>query len=136
MCRPGRRLSLPSLVHAELAATGPVTAPMPLWQELIMRMLMHVHLPHEPFNTFVRDGTAGNKLQAILGEQKPEAVYFSEQHGTRSIMLVVDLESSSQIPFFGEPWFLTFEADCEFRVAMTPEDLGAAGLDGLGAKWG
>jgi len=101
-----------------------------------MRMLMHVHLPHEPFNSLVRDGTVGAKLQAILGGLKPGAVYFSGQHGTRSATLVVNVENASQIPFYAEPWFLTFEADCEFRVAMTPEDLGTAGLDGLGEKWG
>jgi len=34
-----------------------------------------------------------------------------------------------------EPWFLTFNAHVEFRVAMTPEDLGRANLDALGKKW-
>jgi hypothetical protein len=28
-----------------------------------------------------------------------------------------------------------YEADCEFRIAMSPEDLGKAGLDELGKKW-
>lgn len=39
-----------------------------------MRMLLHVKLPHEQFNAAVRDGTAGNKLNRILEETKPEAV--------------------------------------------------------------
>ncbi len=34
-----------------------------------------------------------------------------------------------------EPWFLTFNADCEFRIAMTPEDLAKVGLEELGKKW-
>jgi len=41
------------------------------------------------------------------------------------------------IPFSGGvPFFLNFNADCEFRIAMSPEDLGKAGLDELGKKWG
>jgi hypothetical protein len=29
-----------------------------------------------------------------------------------------------------------FIADCEFRIAMSPEDLGKTSLDELGKKWG
>jgi hypothetical protein len=46
------------------------------------------------------------------------------------------MENASQVPTFAEPWFLTFNARVEFKVAMTPEDLGRAGLDALGKKWG
>jgi len=37
--------------------------------------------------------------------------------------------------FFVNPIFLNFNADCEFRIAMSPEDLGKANLDELGKKW-
>jgi len=30
---------------------------------------------------------------------------------------------------------INFNADCEFKIAMSPEDLGNAGLDELGKKW-
>jgi hypothetical protein len=46
------------------------------------------------------------------------------------------VDDSSRIPFFAEPFFLNFNADCEFRIAMSPEDLGKASLDELGEKWG
>jgi|SRR6516162_5887096 hypothetical protein len=100
-----------------------------------MRMLLNVKLPHETFNAAVRDGSAGKKLKRILDELKPEAVYFTEQEGHRGATLVINLEDPSKIPAFAEPWFLLFDADCEFRVAMTPEDLGKAGLDAIGRKW-
>lgn len=101
-----------------------------------MRMIMDVHLPLEPFNSAVRDGTVGETLQAIMEAMKPEAAYFSERHGQRGGLFIVDVESPSDIPRFAEPWFLTFEAEVEFRVCMTPEDLGRAGLDALGQEWG
>ena len=100
-----------------------------------MRMLLNVIIPHEPFNTAVREGTAGDTMQRILEEIQPEAVYFTEQDGSRAATLVVNVESASQVPSLAEPWFLNFEADCEFRIAMTPEDLGNAGLEELGEKW-
>ena len=98
-------------------------------------MLLHVKIPHEPFNTLVKNGTAGTKMQRILQEQKPEAVYFTEYDGHRSGILIINLDDPSRVPFFAEPWFITFNADCEFRIVMAPEDLAKAGLEALGKKW-
>jgi len=100
-----------------------------------MRMLLNVRIPHEPFNAAVRDGTAGKKLSHILEETKPEAAYFTEQNGQRGAVLIVKVDDPSKVPMFAEPWFLTFNADVEFRIVMTPEDLKKAGLDDLGKKW-
>jgi hypothetical protein len=41
-----------------------------------MRMLLNISFPHEPFNTAVRNGTAGQKLGRIIDETKPEAIYL------------------------------------------------------------
>jgi hypothetical protein len=101
-----------------------------------MRMLLNVTLPHEPFNTAVREGTAGAIMDKILEETRPEAVYFTEQDGRRSAILIVNLESPSQVPALAEPWFLNFNADVKIRIVMSPEDLQSAGLDELGKKWG
>jgi hypothetical protein len=101
-----------------------------------MRMLLDVIFPHEPFNTLVRKGTAGATIGKILDAIKPESVYFTEQDGHRGAVMVVDMKEPSQIPALAEPWFLHFQADCKFRVAMTPDDLKRAGLDELGKKWG
>lgn len=100
-----------------------------------MRMLLHVRIPHEKFNAAVRDGSAGSKINRILEETKPEAVYFTEYHGQRGAVMVVDVTDASKIPFYAEPWFLTFDADVELHAMMTPDDLKRAGLDALGKKW-
>jgi hypothetical protein len=100
-----------------------------------MRMLLHAKIPHEPFNTAVKDGTVGEKMKRILDELKPEAVYFTEYQGRRGAIMIVNLDDPSKVPAFAEPWFLTFNADCEFHIAMTPADLAKAGLDALGKKW-
>jgi hypothetical protein len=98
-------------------------------------MMLTAHIPHEPFNSLVRDGSAGKQLQEIVAATKPEAVYFTEQNGLRCAVLIVNVDSASAVPALVEPWFLKFEADCEVRIVMTPEDLAKAGLESLGAKW-
>jgi hypothetical protein len=100
-----------------------------------MRMLLQVRIPHEDFNEAVRDGSAGKKLKKILDEIKAEAVYFTEYDGWRGAIMIVNVNDPSEVPKFAEPWFLSFNADCEFHIAMTPEDLGRAGLEQLGKKW-
>jgi hypothetical protein len=100
-----------------------------------MRMLMNVTIPHHTFNAAVKDGTASAKLNKILAAIKPEAVYFTEQNGKRGAVLVVNLPDDSQVPALAEPWFLTFEAEVEIRIAMTPEDLKHSGIDGMGKTW-
>jgi hypothetical protein len=101
-----------------------------------MRILLHITIPNEPFNTFVRDGTAGQKIGRIVDEVKPEAIYFTEKDGGRGVVMIVEMSDPSMIPALAEPWFLTFDAQVEFRVAMTPADLQKAGLDEMGKKWG
>jgi len=49
--------------------------------------------------------------------------------------LVVNVKDPSEVPMLAEPWFLTFNAEVEFRIAMTPEDLARANLGALGKKW-
>jgi hypothetical protein len=100
-----------------------------------MRILLQVEFPLEPFNQAVKDGTVGQKIRRILEDTKPEAVYFTEQNGLRSAILIVDLTNPSQVPALAEPWFLTFNAKVQIRVAMTPADLEKSGLEALGRKW-
>ena len=100
-----------------------------------MRMLMHVKMPHEPFNTAVRKGTVGETIQRILAEIKPEATYFTNYDGQRGAILIVDVLDPSKIPALAEPFFLSFNADVQAHIVMSPDDLGKAGLDAIGKKW-
>lgn len=101
-----------------------------------MRMLIDLDLPVEPFNSYVRDGTAGEILGRILDDLRPEAAYFTEQGGQRGGILIVDVASPSDVPGIAEPFFLKFNAEVRFHVCMTPEDLAKAGLEELGKRWG
>ena len=100
-----------------------------------MRMMMQIKLPLEPFNSAIRDGSVEKKMQKILEANRPEAAYFTAQEGCRGGILIVNVNDPSEIPSLAEPWFLTFNAQVEFHIAMTPDDLGRAGLGALGKKW-
>ena len=100
-----------------------------------MRMLVQVKIPHKEFNAAVKNGSAGEKLKRILDDTKPEAVYFTEYNGQRGAIMIVNLDDPSKVPSLAEPWFMAFNADVEFHIVMSPEDLGRAGLDELGKKW-
>jgi hypothetical protein len=100
-----------------------------------MRMIMQVQFPIEPFNTLVKNGSIGAKMKQILDATKPEHAWFSERNGKRGGIMIVNLDSPSDVPRLAEPWFLTLNAEVEFRVAMTPEDLGRSGLDSMGKTW-
>jgi hypothetical protein len=98
-------------------------------------MLLHARIPHEEFNVAVRDGSVGRKMKQILEEIKAEAVYFTEYDGRRGAIMIINIKDPSEVPKFAEPWFLSFNADVQFHIAMTPEDLGRAGLEEIGKKW-
>ncbi len=100
-----------------------------------MRMMLTAIMPNEPFNTLVRENKVGALIGRVLQDLKPEAVYFTEEHGKRAMVLIIDVTEPSKFPAFAEPFFLQFDAECRFRMVMTEADLAAAGLDTLAKKW-
>jgi len=100
-----------------------------------MKMLVNITFPIEPFNSMVRNGTAGDILGRVLEDVKPESIFFTELDGHRGAVMTVDVSDASAIPSIVEPWFLSFEANCEFKIAMTPDDLMKADLAKLGEKY-
>ena len=100
-----------------------------------MRMLVEVRFPHDVFNEAVKDGSVGKTIGSILDELKPEAVYFTELYGQRGCIMIIELADPAKIPSIAEPFFLLFNADVEFHVMMSPDDLKRAGLEELGKKW-
>lgn len=100
-----------------------------------MRFLLKVTPNVEVFSTYVKDGSAMQKMQSALAEVKPEAAYFLEMNGYRTALLIVNMDDVSQIPALAEPWFLQFDAEVEIHPVMLGEDLQKANLQDLGNKW-
>ena len=89
-----------------------------------MRMMLKVTVPVEKGNEAIADGSLPRKMQAILGDLKPEAAYFLPFDGKRTALIFLDLADSSQIPVAAEPFFMAFNAEIDFYPVMNAEDLG------------
>jgi hypothetical protein len=100
-----------------------------------MKMLVLVSIPTEPFNSMLRNGTAGETIERVVADNKPESIYFTEIDGNRGAVMIVEIPNASKIPSISEPWYLNFEALCVFKIVMSPDDLMKADLNSLGKKW-
>ena len=92
-----------------------------------MRFMLKVNIPVEAGNVAAKAGKLGEKIQAIVADMKPEAVYFTDDKGQRTGYLFFELQEAAQIPAICEPWFLAFNAAIEIHPVMVPEDLSKAG---------
>jgi hypothetical protein len=88
-----------------------------------VRFLVKVNIPVDAGNAAAKAGTLGTTIQSILADLKPEAVYFTDDHGQRTAFLFLDMQDASQIPAMAEPWFLAFKASLEIHPVMVPDDL-------------
>ena len=88
-----------------------------------MRFLVKVTMPVEAANALAKKGALAKTLQSIIGELKPEAVYFGPENGKRTAFVFVDIKEPSQIPVVAEPFFVALNAQVELCPVMKPEDL-------------
>ena len=100
-----------------------------------MRLLFTITIPVEPFATHAKAGTAGQKLGAIIAATKPESIYFTGSGSGRGAVVVYNAADKYDIPALAEPWLLGFNATIDYNIAITPEELSKADLDGLVKKW-
>jgi hypothetical protein len=100
-------------------------------------MLMKVTIPGAEGNAAIINGSLGSTIGSILADLKPESVYFLEENGQRTGIIVFNLENTSQIPAIAEPWFLAFNAKVELHPTMTMEDLknSAPGMESAVKKY-
>ena len=91
-----------------------------------MRFLVKVNIPVEAGNEAAKAGKLGTTIQSIVTDQKPEAVYFTDDNGQRTAFLFLEMHDASQIPAIAEPWFLAFNASIEIHPVMVLDDLGKA----------
>lgn len=99
-----------------------------------MKFVVEAGFPLEPFNTYVRDGVAGQRIGEVLQSIKPEVAYFTDSGVGRGVLMVVDLPDMSYVPHITEPLMLSFDASVHYRIAISPENLQTAGLERYAAS--
>ena len=92
-----------------------------------MRFLITAEIPVEVGNAKARDGSLARDAAKIVAIQQAESAYFLVDNGTRTAVLVVNIDDPSDLPKIVEPWFLAFNAKLTARPAMVAEDLAKAG---------
>ena len=100
-----------------------------------MKMLLKVVMPHEPFNTLTKQGTVGKTLTKIMETLKPEAAYFTLDKGHRSAIIVININDPRDYVKYAEPFFLQFNAEINYEILISPEELWSAGLEEIGKKY-
>jgi len=101
-----------------------------------MRMMLNVAFPTGKFNELWKSGQLGPKMKQIIEDTKPEAIYFGKNtNGLRGAVVIVDVPSPADLPRITEPWYLTFEAEMETSICMTPEDIENIDVDALTKKY-
>lgn len=88
-----------------------------------MRVLLKATLDTEKGNEAIRSGKLPELMKETLDQLKPEAAYFGAIGGKRTALLVLDMADSSQLPPFGEPFFMQLGAEVEVCPIMNADDL-------------
>ncbi|MFJ5305540.1 hypothetical protein [Streptomyces sp. NPDC088350] len=96
-----------------------------------MRVLLKASFDTEKANEAIRNGTLGKLVEESVEQIKPEAAYFTTDHGKRTAYLVFDMQDSSQMPVIAEPFFLNLDAEITYTPVMNLEDV-KKGLSQLG----
>ncbi|WP_309059241.1 hypothetical protein [Streptomyces sp.] len=96
-----------------------------------MRVMLKATLDTEKSNEIIRSGKMPEQVKEILDRLQPEAAYFGPLGGRRTILLVLDMQDSSDVPPVGEPFFTRMNAEVEMCPVMNAEDL-QKGLSRLG----
>ncbi|CDX61796.1 conserved hypothetical protein [Mesorhizobium plurifarium] len=88
-----------------------------------MRMMLKVTVPTVEGNKALKDGSMGKFIEHTLSDLRPEAAYFTAEKGQRTAYLFVDIKDSSEMPHFGERFFLAFNAAVDFVPVMNADEL-------------
>ncbi|MEW2045022.1 hypothetical protein OHS71_19550 [Streptomyces sp. NBC_00377] len=96
-----------------------------------MRVLLKASMDTEKANEAIRSGTLGKLIQESMEQIKPEAAYFTTDHGKRTAYIFFDMQDSAQMPVLSEPFFLNLGSEISYTPVMNMEDV-QRGLSQLG----
>ncbi|MFE9771381.1 hypothetical protein ACFYOV_06850 [Streptomyces sp. NPDC005931] len=88
-----------------------------------MRVLLKASMDTEKANRVIQEGGMPKLIQETVEQLKPEAAYFTSEHGKRTAYLVFDMQDSSQMPVISEPFFMQLGAEITYTPVMNLEDV-------------
>jgi hypothetical protein len=87
-----------------------------------MRFILRAQIPTEAGNRMMQNPNAMKDMESYMQKIKPEAAYFFEAGGDRTMVFIVNMDRTDQMPILAEPLFM-LGAKVEFHPVMLPEDL-------------
>jgi hypothetical protein len=91
-----------------------------------MHFLVRATIPLEYGNEMVKDPNFSQKIDKVMGDVRPESVFFCVENGQRTIYFVVDVDKGSEWPRIVETLWLGLGADADVIPAMTQDDFADA----------
>ncbi|MCG8966063.1 DUF3303 family protein [Streptomyces sp. CL12-4] len=88
-----------------------------------MRVMLKATLDTEKANEAIGSGKLSELISRTMDHLKPEAAYFAPLGGKRTVIMVFDMQDSSELPPTGEPFFRELNAEIEVSPVMNAEDL-------------
>jgi len=88
-----------------------------------MKFLVRLHMPTEHGNKMLQDPNFPKKLEGMLNQIKPEAVYFAPIEGERGIYMIVNLASADMIARTFEPLWQILNCKLDVTPVMELSDL-------------
>jgi len=88
-----------------------------------LKFLLRMHMPTDYGNKMLQDPNFQKKLEGLLNQIKPEAVYFAPVEGERGIFMIVNLPSADMIAGVAEPIWMTLNCKLDFTPVMELTDL-------------
>jgi hypothetical protein len=93
-------------------------------EEHVMRMLLDIKIPENEFDKLGKEAGFLRRIDDILDESKPEAIYYTEREGQGEAIMIINLDDPVQVTRFAEPWLLNFNARVEFKMLEAREEFG------------
>jgi hypothetical protein len=87
-----------------------------------MRFIIRAQIPTEAGNRMMSNPNGMQELESYMQSIKPEAAYFFEAGGDRTMVFIVNMDRAEQMAAIAEPLFM-MGAKVEFHPVMLPEDL-------------
>jgi hypothetical protein len=91
-----------------------------------MRFIIRAQIPTEAGNRMMQNPNGTQEIESYIQSVKPEAAYFFEAGGDRTMVFVVNMDKAEQMAVVAEPLFM-IGAKVEFHPVMLLDDLKKAG---------
>jgi hypothetical protein len=98
-----------------------------------IRMMLKVEIPPEGGNQAIKAGQQGAIFEALIKQIKPEAVYFTQENGLRTVYFVYTIHNTADFAAIHEPLIQGFGARVYDIPALTWDELKQA-FEGMGEK--